>query len=170
MEIINKEIIRNSNNFYIDIINNLLFTPNIFINRNYLKDLIEDMENRLINDKIDRNEQFIIKLIIGLCNEKLEEYFYAINIFNELIKSKEFIKDSFIIGVLYISLSLINLKINNINLQKKYFNLSKSFLEDNNQFELLLFLYINTSVVNLKIYKFDIYLYNNIDNKFLEVK
>ncbi|WP_394899723.1 hypothetical protein, partial [Clostridium tertium] len=86
MEIINKEIIRNSNNFYIDIINNLLFTPNIFINRNYLKDLIEDMENRLINDKIDRNEQFIIKLIIGLCNEKLEEYFYAINIFNELIK------------------------------------------------------------------------------------
>ena len=51
MEIINKEIIRNSNNFYIDIINNLLFTPNIFINRNYLKDLIEDMENRLINDK-----------------------------------------------------------------------------------------------------------------------
>ncbi len=92
------------------------------------------MENRLINDKIDRNEQFIIKLIIGLCNEKLEEYFYAINIFNELIKSKEFIKDSFIIGVLYISLSLINLKINNINLQKKYFNLSKSFLEDNNQF------------------------------------
>lgn len=166
MEIINKEIIRNSNNFYIDIINNLLFTPNIFIKRNYLKDLIEDMENRLINDKIDKNEQFIIKLIIGLCNEKLEEYFYAINIFNELIQSKEFIKDSFIIGVLYISLSLINLKINNINLQKKYFNLSKSFLEDTNQFELLLFLYINTSVVNLKIYKFDIYLYNNIDSSF----
>lgn len=76
MEIINKEIIRNSNNFYIDIINNLLFTPNIFINRNYLKDLIEDMENRLINDKIDKNEQFIIKLIIGLCNEKLEEFFH----------------------------------------------------------------------------------------------
>ncbi|WP_195264194.1 tetratricopeptide repeat-containing sensor histidine kinase [Clostridium sp. 1001275B_160808_H3] len=166
MEIVNKGIITNSNNFYIDTINNLLFTPNLFIKRNYLEDLSEDMENRLINNKINKSEQSMIKLIIGLCNEKLEEYFCAINIFNELIQSKEFIKDSFIMGALYISLSLTNLKINNMELQKKYFNLSKSFLEDTNQFELLLFLYINTSIINLKIYKFDLYLYNNIDSSF----
>ncbi|WP_291651317.1 HAMP domain-containing sensor histidine kinase [Clostridium sp.] len=166
MEIVNKEIITNSNNFYIDIIKNLLFTPNIFINRTYLNDLTEDMENRLINDSIDKNEQFIIKLIIGICNEKLEEYFYAISIFNELIQSKDLIKDSFFIGVLYIYLSIINLKINNIDSHKKYFNLGKLFLEDNNQFELLLFLHINTSAINLKIYKFDISLYNNIDSSF----
>lgn len=164
MEIINKDIITKPTNFYIDTINNLLFTPEPFITSHYLKDLNTDMENRLINEEIDKSEKFIIKFIIGLCQDKLDEHFYAVNIFNELIQNIDFIEDTFILGVLYISLSFINLKTNNIDLQKKYFNLSRLFLYDNNQHELLLFLYINTSMLKLRIHKFDPYLYNNIDS------
>lgn len=166
MRIINKDIVTDTNTFYIDTINHLLFTQEIFMTSHYLKDLNEDMENRLINEEININEKLIIKYIIGLCNDKSEEYFSAISIFEELVQNKEFIKDPFILGSLYVSLALINLKINNINNHNKYFNLSISFLECNNQFELLLFLYINTSIIKLKVFKFDDYLYNNIDLSF----
>lgn len=166
MEINHKSIINNINNSYVDTVNSLFFTPDFFVENHYIKNLNDNMENILINEILEVDDETLVKFIIGLCKDKMEDYFSAIEIFEDLLKDINSIKNVFIAGNIYSMLSILYLKLNNFEYSKKYFDLAINFLESNFQNESLLFLYINVSITKLKICKFDSSVYININNAF----
>ncbi len=165
MQIINSKIL-NNNEFYLSTINYIFYSPDAFISNTYIKDMNLKLENKLLLDDLESNEIIYIKFIIGLCKYKLNDYFSAINIFEDLSNNESLNSDHKIKGYLYTILSISYLKLNNIDKHIKYFNTILKYLKRKNMNDLLLYLYLNTSLNKLEMYTMDEILYSNINNSF----
>lgn len=165
MQTINKETL-NYNEFYINTIDHIFFSPEIFLTNSYISDINETMENKLVEDDLSIEEFLYVKFILGLCMYKLNDYSSAIKIFEDLADSNDLNCNTFITSYLYTILAISYLKVNNIDKHIKYFNLGITHLKGNDLNELLLYLYLNTSLSKLEVYNIDEVLYSNINNSF----
>lgn len=165
METINKEIL-NRNDFYINTIKYIFFSPEIFLTNSYISEIIIKMESKLLDDDLSIQEFINVKFILGLCIYKSNDYFSAIKIFESLADSDEVECNPLVIGYLNTILSILYLKTKNIDNHIKYFNVAITYLKSKNLNELLLYLYLNTSLTKLEVYNTDELLYSNINNSF----
>lgn len=165
MQTINKEDL-SRNEFYINTIDHMFFSPEIFLTNSYISDIKKKMKNKLVEDDLSIEEFLYVKFTLGLCMYKLNDYFSAIKIFEDLADNKNLNCNSFITGYLYTILAIAYLKVNNIDKHIKYFNLGIDYLKSNDLNELLLYLYLNTSLSKLEVYNIDEVLYSNINNSF----
>ena len=163
---INNEVLKH-NEFYIDTINNIFFSPDFFITNSYISAIMKNMEEKLISEDLSMEESIYCKFILGLCLYKLHDYFSAIKLFEDLINNNELnIRNTYISDYLYTILSISYLKIKNIDKHIIYYNLSDNFLQKNDLKELLLYLYLNTSITKLELFNADEVIYSNINKSF----
>ena len=161
-----------NNELYMDIIRRIFFLPDIFITESYIKETIFNMENKLLDDDFKLEEFIYIKFIIGLCIYKSNNYDSANILFETLIYSNDLKDNSSITAYLYTILSISYLKANNISKHCKYHDLAINYLESKGLKELLLYLYLNTSLTKLEYYNTNEILhntnelFNNIDTSF----
>lgn len=164
MQIVDSKIL--NNNFYLSTINYIFFSCEDFIDNNYFKDMSSNLENKLLLNNLEPDEVIYVKFIIGLCKYKLYDYYSATNIFENLSKNENLNSNHKIKGYLYTILSISYLKLNKIDKHLLCFNSISPYLKRNNMKDLLLYLYLNTSLNKLEIYNKDEILYSNINNSF----
>lgn len=165
MQIIKRKISPNDE-FYLSTINYIFFSCEDFIDNNYFKDMSSNLENKLLLNNLEPDEVVYIKFIIGLCKYKLYDYYSATNIFENLSKNEHLNSNHKLKGYLYTILSISYLKLNKIDKHLVCFNSISVYLKRNNMKDLLLYLYLNTSLNKLEIYNKDELLYSNINDSF----
>ncbi|MDV4152676.1 HAMP domain-containing sensor histidine kinase [Clostridium sp. AL.422] len=161
----NKELL-DCNEFYIKTINYIFFSPEIFVTDSYISNTMVTMQNKLVEENLNIEDFLYVKFTIGLCKFKLNDYFSAIKLFNNLAESEDLKYTPSLTSYLYTILSISYLKIENIDKHINYYNLAINYLENNDFKELLLYLYLNTALIKLEIYNIDELLYSNINNAF----
>ena len=165
MEVIEKEKIYVTS-YYIDIIQNIFYTPRIFISPDYIRKTLKTMKITVKKNEFNEEDRDLINLIIALCYFNLNEYKTSYEYFEELLYNNKDNTNPFLKGSLYVMLTLSSLKLNDMEKHNHYFNLSINYLNENNYNGLLLYIYLNVSFIKLETFNIDEFLYSNINNAY----